>query len=498
MPSASPSRSRGRVLDPVGVVRAERVHEEEGGALVLGREEVPHGVHRLLDRPLAAVEPLEALVEPEGGREEDAVGDRARPVAGAVEHLGERRRLAAEPARATDRPGLVGVEPREERAVRRQRPRRDGEGVGEGDRALGEGVQVRRDRGIAPVELEVVGAERVRDEEDQVGAPRGGCGGGTSPPDRRCEERRQGRVALDLEGEPDAARCVERDGVVLGARRVGGRPLDLEDRPVADPHAEAEPRLGLVPGARRERPRDGPEPELGLGGELHVERLARAGEHGDPLARVGAHADPRAVALGPDVVEEDEEPSRRRPLVRFGREEDPTAHDAEGADAEGTFRARRVVPVAPCAGRGLQDRVARRARRHVGERSGVRLESIGRGTVARRSGRVQGVRCGPQAAEPAMRRAPALLRKIELHPDAAGLGIGVHRRPAPTPTARSARGSPPRGRPGGAAPSRAVPRSNPGRRPTRRALPRDGPRNAGGESALPEGVLRRSPAWSGA
>src|SRR5262245_6622180 len=329
---------RARLLAHVVVpVRAVGLHEQEHGPPVVGLEERAHALGGLGELALHLVEALEALVHAEGARHEALVRDRAGPVPEAGEELGQGEELARDRAALVNDPGLAREEAREERGVGGQGVRRRGPGVREEEAPRRELVQERRQLALAAIGGEVVRAEGVREEDDQV-ARRAAPG----PRARRAlleradggrEEGRVGEDALHGEGEPRRSTGRRERHRAPAQLRTGVVEALLEDRLAVELDPVDEPALALEqlvqPGLG-----DQAEAERARGREIeaHLEPLPRPDE--EPLAREAvAQEAPRALLDGPSLLAHLElEPLGR--LLARGVHEDPAADDREGARRE--------------------------------------------------------------------------------------------------------------------------------------------------------------------
>jgi hypothetical protein len=150
------------------------VEEEEEPPVAVGRDPVEGPLHPLHDLALReqvrpVLEAVESLGEAELRAEIAASGDRSRGVAAAAQRLGEELQGGGHPA-VVVHPVAQGVEAGKERHVGRERPRCLDHGLPE-ERGGGGGPGVDAGRRAGPVAIrgEVVGAEGVEDQEDDVG-----------------------------------------------------------------------------------------------------------------------------------------------------------------------------------------------------------------------------------------------------------------------------------------------------------------------------------------
>ena len=185
-------------------VRLHEVEHQEGGPGLRPEPVQPH-LHRLVRRakrlvcgPLPVVG-VEAGLQPELWRQEGVVHDGERRVALATERArqGGDARVEVTEARAVHRiapdPVLVRELPGQQAREGRQRPTRVSVRAAE-DEAIGsEGVDLRRSRPVVAVDAEAVGAQRVHDDEDDVGWARGGGLGRVGRAAAGCEQKPHAR-----------------------------------------------------------------------------------------------------------------------------------------------------------------------------------------------------------------------------------------------------------------------------------------------------------------
>jgi hypothetical protein len=237
-----------RLRRHVGIVRLVRVEEEEETLIAM----VPQIADAVVEGLAAALrftegpldEAVEAVPEPERAGDERVLGEgcgREAPVAEALrqEWQGARRRQPAAPGLS------LGVEAGEEAQVR-------GVGLGERRAHVGEGraardhlgVQVRRGGASVAVAGEVVGAERVERDEDEVpDVPAIDFGDPRHRPHRTARGRGS---SLGLRGERKPARFAghrKGDARVVPARigsRIDGPLEDLELVTAREPRGEAD------------------------------------------------------------------------------------------------------------------------------------------------------------------------------------------------------------------------------------------------------------------
>jgi hypothetical protein len=209
---------------PVLGVSVEVVdHQEEGRAPVAldpgrGRVRRLRGVAQLLVALVGArVEVLEAARDAEGPREEVDVHDRRGVVARLAEAVRQRRDRRVETvvgvraaARAVGLRRLRG----EQRSEGGQGPGRVREGVRARRPLRRQRVEPRRQAALVPVGAQSVGAQRVDDDQDDVGPRR--CRGSAPPAARPEEEESQEPQARDDPGPPRDARRAR----VRGARNA--------------------------------------------------------------------------------------------------------------------------------------------------------------------------------------------------------------------------------------------------------------------------------------
>ena len=120
------------------------------------------------------------------------VGEIARhtqaSVAGSPEQLGHGLDIGGERRQEGQRPVLRGQAGREERGDRGLRPGAWCARPSEAHPACGERIQLRRRVALVPIGAHVVGAQRIDDDQDEVGGRSGGNGGGRTGEQERCPD----------------------------------------------------------------------------------------------------------------------------------------------------------------------------------------------------------------------------------------------------------------------------------------------------------------------
>ena len=160
----------------VGHVRRDQVDVDELPALGARQRDGfgrgANGVDGLLGAPRERVVRVEPAVEPAGPREDGSLHDRLRRVARAGEQLGERvQRIGQSGVERAQAMALL-LEAGEEACDRGQRPGALGVCVREAQPFLREGVEARGGLARVAVARQVVGGDRVGDENDDGGTGR--------------------------------------------------------------------------------------------------------------------------------------------------------------------------------------------------------------------------------------------------------------------------------------------------------------------------------------
>jgi hypothetical protein len=157
-------------------VRVDDVDEHEEPFLRVIVEPYRRGLRGVAGRPERCGRMIEALVQAEVGPDESVADERRRGVARLLE-MGRQRRVArVEPtaleARALPRPMVRRQQAREDRREPRQRPRRRRDGRSEDDAFASERVDPRARRTLIPVGTQMIGAQRVDADHQEVGRVR--------------------------------------------------------------------------------------------------------------------------------------------------------------------------------------------------------------------------------------------------------------------------------------------------------------------------------------
>ena len=277
--------------------------EEERSVRGEGVEGPPEGG---LGVPGGHLEAVEALVEPELRRDEDALGHRKGLVARAAEDLRQRDQLLGHALHGLDSV-LGGVQGAQERHVGGQGPGRRAHHIGVAHAARGEGVDVGGDRPLGSVAPQRVRPQGVGHHQDEVGQ---GALGARAVDDDLREHRQVAQVAAVRAVGPEGERAR------LARRPVGELDLDIVEAPRLGGGEGVGPQVvGPVDGVS-EAQAEGDRVVLGPG-----ERARRA--HAHASAAVGGDLDPKRPQGMPEAE------ARAR-----GRRRDPGEAGGRGSERD--------------------------------------------------------------------------------------------------------------------------------------------------------------------